>query len=518
MTVHRVSFFPEGGTVTVKDDTTVSDAAKEAGVRIGLPCGGKGRCGRCHVHVSESMGGTAERVLACTAVVDRDLFVTVPVAGGTVVASNDHRRLKVDGLFPLVKKDGPNYGVAVDIGTTTVAVAAVDMNNGLDLYSAAGENRQRLRGEDVLARIQYAEDGGTAELRELVLESVNDLLDVCLDRRCSPGDMNAVYISGNTTMTHLFLGIDPSPIRVEPYEPVVKEITITGKESGLHVNPGAKVVCMPSVSAYVGGDVTADIVASGMDRADGLSLLIDVGTNGEAALGDRDMMMVCSSSAGPAFEGGQTSSGMLARTGAIDSIRIVDGRMEYTTIGSAEPKGICGSGLIDLLAELFRNGWVDKKGRFTDVAVTEEHDGSMCVTVAEGIRVSQNDIDTMILTKAAIYSAAESLVRNMGVSFNDLDRVYIAGGFGNFIDMESAITIGLFPDIPRDKYEYIGNASLAGAKHALLSASFRNRIAKVFGRMTYLDLGSNPTFFDEYSSAQFLPHTDTDRFPSIRQI
>ena len=513
----KVSFFEENKEVVVQSGTTISDAAKAAGVKIELPCAGKGRCGRCAVHVSDSKDGTPARVLACTTKVEKNIFVKIPSGDGAVVASNDYRKVRIGKISPVVKGKDPNYGVAVDIGTTTIAVSVTEMNNGLDLYSAAGENRQRLRGEDVLARIQYAEEGGTEELRTLVTDSINDLIDVCLDRRCSPDSMNAVYVSGNTTMIHLFLGIDPSPIRMEPYEPVVKKAEISGAESGLRVNPDAKVICMPSVSSYVGGDVTSDIVSSGMDVSNKMSLLIDVGTNGEVALGDKEIMMVCSSSAGPAFEGGQTTSGMLARIGAIDSVKIVNGKIEFTTIGSADPKGICGSGIIDLTAEMFKNGWIDKKGSFTGKAKTEAENGTAYLRIVGDVRISQDDIYTIILTKAAIYSSTEALVKNMGISFDDLETIYIAGGFGNFIGMENAITIGLFPDVPREKYAYIGNSSLAGAKYALLSSSFRARIDKVFDRMTYLDLGSNPLFFDEYSSAQFLPHTDISRFPSVRQ-
>lgn len=514
---HTVRFLPKDVSIQVEGGTVISDAAKAAGVKIELPCGGKGRCGRCMVGVSGAGDANEERVLACRAAVTRDITVTVHQKEGEVVASNDHRTIKIDRLSPLVKNDGEfNYGLAIDIGTTTIAVSILDMNRGLDLYSAAGENRQRLRGEDVLARIQYAEEGGTEELRDLAVASINDMIDICLDRRCSPNSVNAVYVAGNTTMIHLFLGIDPSPIRVEPYEPVIKEAEITGRESRLLVNPEARVICLPSVSAYVGGDITSGIVGSGMDKQDEVSMLIDVGTNGEVALGNKDMMVVCSSSAGPAFEGGQIGSGMLARRGAIDSVSIEDGEIRYTVIGSTNPKGICGSGIIDLVAELFRNGWIDKKGSFTSKTQTEIIDGTVAFRIVDDIVITQDDINTIMLTKAAIYSSAESLVRNLGTEMDSLDRIYIAGGFGNFINLESAITIGLFPDVPREKYAYLGNASLAGAKYALLSATFRARIAKVFKRMTYLDLGSNPIFFEEYMGAQFLPHTDDTRFPSVR--
>ena len=519
--MHRIRFISDNAETEVSDGTLISDAAKAAGVRIELPCNGKGRCGKCVVFVSETENGETERVLACQTPVTKNIYVKVPKKEGTVIAANDHRKLKIDDLSPIVKvKEGINYGLAVDIGTTTIAVSILDLSHGIELYTATGENRQRLLGEDVLARIQHASEGGTEELRSLVLESINDLIDVCLDTRCDSKSVRSVYVSGNTAMTHLFLGVDPTPIREEPYEPVVREAEVTGKESKLLVNPDARVVCMPSVSAYVGGDVTSDIVAASMDISEKMSIMIDVGTNGEVALGNSEMMIVCSSSAGPAFEGGSIRSGMLARAGAIDSINIVNGELKYTVIAGKEPTGICGSGLIDLIAELFKAGWIDKKGYFTERSNFEiENDNGVetrFLRIVNDVIITQEDINTIMLTKASIFSSIRSLLMNVGMDIDDIESVYVAGGFGNFINIESAISIGLFPDVLREKYVYLGNASLAGAKYALLSRTYRKRIAEVFKRMTYLDLGSNAVFFEEYSSAQFLPHTDVTLFPSSK--
>lgn len=505
MTSYSIRFLPEDKTVEVPEGTKISEAAIAAGVAIRLPCGGKGRCGKCMVVVHNDRCG--ERVLACQTQIDRDMTVTIPSKDqGKVVAATDHRKVRLDDLTPV----SSGLGLALDIGTTTVAIDIVDMDRGIEVFNAADVNRQRDRGEDVLSRIQYSEDGGTEELRGMVLDSVNDLIRTYGSIESNNRIMSA-YVAGNTAMTHLFLGIDPSPIRRPPYQPVVRKATITGAESGLRVNPSAEVICMPSVASYVGGDITSGIVYSGMDNEDDLALLIDVGTNGEIALGNREFMMVCSSSAGPAFEGGKMTSGMLAAPGAIDSVRITGGELTFTVIGNREPKGICGSGLIDLLAQMFLNGFVDRRGNLTDRA--NAVDGVF--TVTDGVVITQDEIDDIIRTKAAIYSAARSLVGNLGMGFSDVSRIYIAGGFGNFIDLESAITIGLFPDIDRSRYVYLGNSSLAGAKHALLSKSFRDRIDTLFDRMTYLDLSSDKVFFDEYTSAQFLPHTDNSQFPSI---
>ncbi len=502
--VCHVTFLPDGKTVDVPEGTTISDAGIKAGVNIKLPCAGQGRCGKCIVEVGN------ERVLACQTKVTDGMTVKIPDdSSGKVIAAIENRAGDIGILSPI--SDG--YGLAVDIGTTTVAAEIIDLSNGEVVFRSADMNRQRSRGEDVLARIEYAGEGGTEELRGLVIDTINEIIGRCDIPGFSTDKIGSAYIAGNTAMTHLFLGIDPTPIRFPPFEPVVKDATITGKESRLNINPDAKVICMPSVSSYVGGDITSDIVDSGMDREAGLALLIDVGTNGEVAIGNEDMLLCCSSSAGPAFEGSQMTSGMLASEGAIDSVRIIDGKVHYTVIGGGEPKGICGSGIIDLVAQLFLAGMVDRRGNLTESSGAA--DGVF--TIVGDVVITQSEISNVIMTKAAIYSATGTMVRSLGVSFDDLEKIYIAGGFGNFIDMESAITIGLFPDVDRSKFEYLGNASLGGAKYALISKEFRDRIDEVFPKMTYVDLGSDPVFYDEYMSAQFLPHTDDSKFPSVKQ-
>ena len=497
-----VRFLPSGKEIVVEAGTTVSDAARMAGVQIVTPCGGAGRCGRCIVQLD---GMSDDRVLACVTHVDRDMVVTVPEKDTSkVIAAVNYMSSDVGEFSPI----SGGLGLAVDIGTTTVAADFIDMSTGECIASASDVNGQKVLGDDVLARIQHAADGGTSELRDLILKTMNDMISDNVD-----GDrIESVYIAGNTTMEHLFAGVDPTPIREEPYAPVVVSSDLSGEGSGLSVSPCARVITMPCISAYVGGDITSDIVYAGMDISEGISLLIDVGTNGEVALGNKDMMMVCSSSAGPAFEGGNLKSGMMARPGAIDSIVIEDGIAKFTVIGGVEPKGICGSGIIDLVAQLYLNDLIDKRGNFTDSASIV--DGRYIVHGDIGI--SEPEIKDVIMTKAAIFSATRALVRNLGLEFSDLDKVYVAGGFGNFINMESAITLGMFPDVGADRFVYLGNSSLAGARAALISRSFRRRIDEAFDKMTYLDLSSDPVFFDEYMSAQFIPHTDSTLFPSVR--
>jgi uncharacterized 2Fe-2S/4Fe-4S cluster protein (DUF4445 family) len=359
-------------------------------------------------------------------------------------------------------------------------------------------------------------------------------------------EIMAVSVAGNTTMMHMLLGLDPKCIRYAPYTPVTNlSPRVNASELGLIVNPRASVHLVPGRASYVGGDVIADVVASGMARNEGISLLIDVGTNGEVVLGNRDWLLACSASAGPAFEGGEVCHGMRAGDGAIEKVSLKGG-VQYSTIGKTRPKGLCGSGLIDLLAQMFLTGVLDKKGHLqASERVREgefgkeyvlvyskdaERDGydikatgmSCCPTDKverrRDITVTEEDIANIVRTKASIYAAAEVLLDTAGMSFTDLEHVYIAGGFGHHIDLDNAVAIGLLPDLPRERFTFLGNASLDGAKLCLLSKEKRDEALAAHKAMTYVELSTDQRFFDRFSSASFLPHTDLGRFPSIEQI
>ena len=430
-------------------------------------------------------------------------------------------------------RDIMNYGIAVDIGTTTVVAELVDLGTGRTVAQASDYNRQLVCGEDVLSRIAYAEEKGLARLTELVLDTINGLIaQLCAERdkrrRYHPGtcddDIASIAIGGNTTMVHMLLGLEPKNIRYSPYIPAVNfPPSCTAAEVGLRAHPDAPVYCVPGRASYVGGDITADILLSGLHLGEGLSMLIDVGTNGEVVLGNKDWIIGCSTSAGPAFEGGEVSCGMRAMGGAIDSVRMTEYDVSITTIGSSRPRGICGSGLIDLIAQMFERGLLDKKGRI-DSASSERvraSGGGMEFLVhseagRKDIAVTDDDIANVIRTKAAIYAGCSVLLQTVERKFTDLEKVYIAGGFGNYINIDNARTVGLLPDLPKERFEFLGNASLGGTRLCLLSSSMRKEAAEVVRSMTYLDLSSSPAFFDQYSSALFLPHTDQERFPSVR--
>lgn len=448
-----------------------------------------------------------------------------------------------------------NFGVAIDIGTTTVALQLVDLSTGEMIAQVSDYNRQLMYGEDVLARIMYGEDHGQDRLQHMIVDTINHLLArVCsYDEKCvgkgrkvCAEEVMAVSVAGNTTMMHMLLGLDPRCIRYSPYTPVTNlSPSTSAAEIGLNVNPRASVHLVPGRASYVGGDVIADVVASGMARSEGISLLIDVGTNGEVVLGNQDWLLACSASAGPAFEGGEVCHGMRAGDGAIEKVSL-QGGVQYSTIGRTRPKGICGSGLIDLLAQMFLTGVLDKKGHlqpsdrvregefgkeyvlvYSKDAEKDGYDlkatGMTCcpmdkVERRRDITVTEEDIANVIRTKASIFAAAEVLLDTAGIGFADLERVHIAGGFGHHIDLDNAVAIGLLPDLPRERFTFLGNASLDGAKLCLLSKEKREEALAAHRAMTYVELSTDQRFFDRFSSASFLPHTDLNRFPSIGRI
>jgi uncharacterized 2Fe-2S/4Fe-4S cluster protein (DUF4445 family) len=430
---------------------------------------------------------------------------------------------------------GSLLGIAVDIGTTTVVVDLVDLRTGKVLATVSDYNRQTSRGEDVIARMMFAEERGMTELRLLVRQTINLLLDELvkqetkrLGRPVNKGEIAAASVAGNTIMTHFFTGVDTRFIRLEPYVPASYSMPcMKAGELGLSINPAARVMMFPARAGYVGGDVIADVLASGMHRSEKLALLIDVGTNGEIVLGGRDWMTSCSCSAGPAFEGGEVSCGMRAMEGAIEKIRINDDlSTSYHVIGDTTPVGICGSGLIDLMAELYAKGLVDRKARLQEIEserinrsdtgleyVVEKRD-MLGPYARSDLVITDSDLQNLMRTKAAIYGACAVLMKKSDEPFDELSSLIIAGGFGYHLDIGRAVLIGMFPDLPTEKYRFIGNGSLGGARAALISAENRREVAKIFDNMTYIELSTDNEFYDEFSSSLFIPHTDLSRFPS----
>ena len=424
----------------------------------------------------------------------------------------------------------PAYGLAVDLGTTTVAAQLVDLADGRILATATGYNQQLRRGADVISRIDYARTPERqTELRALAVATINGLIgelaaDVPRER------IRAAFLAGNTTMVHLLLGLPARYIREAPYVPTVNPVPpLLAGEVGLAIAPRAPVLCAPGVGSYVGGDITAGLLATELARVrDQVFLFMDIGTNGEIVVGNADWMVGCACSAGPAFEGAGIKCGMRAATGAIQYLTIGPDlrHVEYEVIGGGRPAGVCGSGLICLLGELFLRGLVDSAGHLQPERGSDrlvETDQGWGFRLEEGARTASGedlilgeaDIANLIRTKAALYAACTLILQNVGLSWADIARVYIAGGFGRYLDVADAVLIGMLPDLPRARFRYVGNAALTGAYVALLSREHRRLLDEIASRMTYLDLSSDPRYMDSYVQATFLPHTEASQFPSV---
>ena len=428
----------------------------------------------------------------------------------------------------------PLWGVAVDIGTTTVTVYLVNLLTGEAVDTAAEYNRQIARGEDVISRIIYSsKNNGLEELRERVCATINEVLGRLVSRNhVDPRQIYKATVVGNSTMLHLFLGLPPAAIRLAPYITSINHpLPLLAAELGLNLHPAASVDCLPGVASYVGADITAGVLASGLAQADGLTLFIDVGTNGEMVLGTRDWMVTCACSAGPAFEGAGVVCGMRATRGAIEEVWIHSQTFEptYRVIGGSKPKGLCGSGLITILAELFITGVVDKSGNLklglgTPRVRTGEHGPEYVVAWAaetdagHDIVLTRVDVDNLLRAKAAIYAGFAVLAQSIGTDLSEVERVLIGGSFGQYLNVEKAVQIGLLPDMPWERFRFLGNSAVMGAYMALLSREARAQIQAIAEKMTYLELSADNTFYEAFTSALFLPHTDLRRFPAVASV
>ncbi len=423
-----------------------------------------------------------------------------------------------------------HYGIAVDIGTTTIVAQLVEMNTGRIMGVVGSPNPQASYGEDVISRIIYACDkDGLGELHSLVVKSINQLIEELISEKgISKNDIIALVAAGNTTMSHLFLGLMPCSIRLDPYVPVADIYPqIHAKDIGIEINPEAVIEVLPSVASYVGGDIVAGVLACGISERPQITCLIDIGTNGEIVIGNNEWLVCCSASAGPAFEGGGTRCGMRATKGAINELQISEGKVIYKTIGKAKPRGLCGSGLIDCIYELVKNKIIRPDGKFNRdlkderFSIVEDIPQYMLVPAEESetkepIVITETDIDNLMKSKGAVFAAMKSLVDYIGISFDQIEKLYVAGGFGNYLNIEKAIGIGLLPDIPRDRIEFVGNSSLTGARLCLLSEKALEKAFIISRAMTNIELSVYPPFMDEFVAALFLPHTNRDLFPSVK--
>ncbi len=640
MALHSVKFDLAAEPVKVPTGTLLSEAARLAGVEIGQPCGGQGRCGRCSVQVIEGVVRRRSTLrlspediekgfaLACQTVVEGDVSVLVPsqeklerrlTTDRTAVEitppygynpdldqtmrrvvlrmepphlddqTDDLSRLltalrqqagltKVDVELPLLRQmgeilrqadwqvtavievvgdrlggmleeklvalfprvvfdDEPLWGIAVDIGTTTVTLWLVDLMTGEVAAQAAEYNRQIARGEDVISRIIYAsKKEGLDELQTRAIETINHLIEQACERvEANPGEIVKAVVAGNSTMIHLFLGVPVSTIRLSPFITAFNQPPkVRGRDLGLAIHPDGVIDCLPGVASYVGADITSGVYACGMDDTEKITLFIDVGTNGEIVLGNRDWLVTCACSAGPAFEGAGVVHGMRATRGAIEEVWIAGGNSSHPyeptwrVIGNVKPKGICGSGLISLIAELFLTGIVDKAGNINlELGAINprvragEHGPEYVVAWAQesdtgkDICITTVDIDNLKRAKAAIYAGFQVLADSVGVPLDLVEQLLIGGSFGKYINVEKAIQVGLLPDMPWERIQFLGNTSIRGAYYALLDWKAREKIADIASRMTYIELSADNSFYEAFTSALFLPHTNLANFPSV---
>ena len=446
-----------------------------------------------------------------------------------------------DGIFSCMEICDPAdtvlVGCAIDIGTTTVTMVLTDLKSGKLLAKGSSGNGQTRYGADVINRIiEQSRSGGKKKLQDAIIkETLTPILaNLCKTAGISATSILRLCIGANTTMNHLLIGVDADPIRMDPYIPSFFgwEDLLAG-DLKLPANPLAPVVIAPNIGSYVGGDITAGTLASGIWDKDEMSLFIDLGTNGELVFGNRDFLMSCACSAGPAFEGGDISCGMRATDGAIEACTIDKDTMEptLTIVGDAgqRPVGICGSGIIDIISELFRCSIINARGLFVregDRVRRDEHGMGRYVlaTAAESetgreVAINEVDIDNFIRAKGAIFSAIDTLLQSVDMTVDCIDHVYVAGGIGSGINMKNAVNIGMFPDVELEKFSYIGNSSLTGAYAMVLSDQAIEKCNEVMANMTYLELSTYPGYMDSFVAACFLPHTDARLFPhSVQEV
>jgi uncharacterized 2Fe-2S/4Fe-4S cluster protein (DUF4445 family) len=539
MTRHPVTFSPSGRSTLVLDGATILQAAELAAEPIGAECGGRGACGRCMVRVLA--GGVPEyRILQQEGGFPHVLACLTPVHGPLTVLPLGEAQLpkliardRNTGLAPLdawapwplnldpivESADAEDLGVAVDIGTTTLRLLLIRLSDGLITGEAGAYNPQIPRGADVISRIIAAEKGFLEELAASVRGAIDSMIAEAAAGNADLGRIRGYVVAGNVTMIHLLLAADPSGIRRVPSEPHALAFPpVDASDLGW---PGADctpVYTVPAAGGWVGGDIVAGAVRAGFSRSpEAMSLYVDLGTNGEIVLGGADFALACACSAGPAFEGGGIRCGMRADRGAVDgaSINAETGVVQLSVIGGGRVRGVCGSGLIALTDALFRAGWIDRSGQFTDRLPTGQRvkgKWGTALALSEHGKVAlwERDLASLIRAKAAVFAGIRSLLGALGPGPHTIERAIVSGNFGRFLNLPAALGIGLLPSLPMGRYGYVDNGSLEGAALGLLSRQFFAEIASYVSRITYVDLADVPGYMDEFVGASFLPHTSPE--------
>lgn len=519
-------------TVKKKGTSNLLKALLQEGVFIDNPCNGKGLCGKCKVRVISGdiseITETEKKFLSEEDIKNRIRLscLTEMLSDVEVETLQKERKHKVltKGYMPAFEKDffEKGYGIAIDIGTTTVVTSLVDMVTGEELANASMINAQKHFGLDVLTRITYEYEHletGIQELQKAIVDSINSMIDeVCKEASIDKAEIIEIDIAANCTMMHMLLGVDAKPIGKSPYKPVFLESkTLLAKEVGICAGEETVLYCLPQVSGYIGADIVAGAYVCELQKAEGNVLFIDIGTNGEIVLASDGKLLCCSCAAGPALEGMNISSGMRAAEGAIEELKITEKGIELKTIGDAEPAGLCGSGILAVVKELLRTGIVKKTGVFIKPQALAETDYRLGMIRMDGnkrefivsetpeIKVTRDDVRQVQLAKGAILSGFTALLNKAGIKIEELDKILIAGQFGAHLPADSLVGVGIFPEAVKDKLVYVGNSSKTGAYMALMSVKVKKEIEELARRMEYMELAEADNYERVFAESMMFP-------------
>lgn len=487
---YTITCMPQGNRLKAESGKTVLEVLRQAGLQPDAPCGGNGTCGKCKVKVD------GVEMLSCQTVVDRDMVVELPRQGGNAILTA--------GISAAVEPDGKHeYVLAYDIGTTTVVCYLLSGITGKLLSQTSMLNPQTAFGADVISRIQYVMDTGSAELRDSIRAALAQLAkEAAKKAKVALEQITLASIVGNTAMHHLLLGIDPSPLTVPPYMPGVSEAMELPAKDFLPIAPEGVIRILPNIAGFVGADTVGCLEATRFDTLEELTLMIDIGTNGEMVLGDKNRRIACSTAAGPAFEGAKIHFGMRGAQGAIDHVQLENGLPVCSVIGGGEAVGICGSGLLDAANALLEGGLITEMGRMEPEDVPEANwitfENQPAVMLRDNVFLTQKDIREIQLAKAAIRAGIELMAKKLGVEVADIRTVYLAGAFGCFLSPKSACGIGMIPPVLLDRIQPIGNAAGEGAKMCALSAAEFANSSRLASGCEFLELASMPEFQDYY--------------------
>jgi uncharacterized 2Fe-2S/4Fe-4S cluster protein (DUF4445 family) len=517
----KIIFEPEGKQIYIHEDAALLEAAGQAGIILNTSCGGVGTCKKCYVYISPDN----RKVLACQYKIHSDIIVTIPPESmyfePKILEHGISGRSTQPDIFDKYSKiAGKNaiFGVAVDIGTTTIVAKLLDLVKGEILATEAVLNPQSQYGDDVISRIAFAKSKKKLKiLQKTIIDCINGLIEkLCKKTSINSDSIYELCAVGNTTMSHIFLGFPIAKLGFSPYQAhSLEACDVSHAQLGLRINPSGNVHTPENVAGFVGSDTIAVALAADIDSAEQMTLIIDIGTNGEIVLGTKDKLYAASCAAGPAFEGGRINFGSRATEGAIESVVINKDDLEFDIIGNIPARSICGSGLIDIMAVMLELGVVEHTGRFIYLDklrgnIPEPiyrrfiiYHGELALHLIEHVYFTQSDIRQVQLAKAAIQAGIRLLLKQMNIQPGDIEQVLLAGAFGNYIRKESALKIGLLPAIATEKIHFIGNAAASGAQMILLSAENRRRSKHLAQKIQYVELANSPDFQDVFADCLY---------------